>query len=54
MVITIMAMLNTPWFGIRFEHFVVPLVPYRVPDLASATIAVDCRIARPQVRYRVY
>src|ERR1700733_2753488 len=53
-VITIVPIVNTPWFGIRFLHVVVPLVPYRVPDLASATIAVDCRIARPQVRYRVY
>ena len=51
---TIVAMLNTHWFGIRFEHVVVPLTPYRVPDLARETIAVDCSTARPTVRYRVY
>ena len=25
-----------------------------LPDLASATMPVDCRMARPTVRYRVY
>ena len=54
MVITIVAMLKTPWLGIRLEHFVVPAMPYKVPDRASETIAVDCSTARPHVRYRVY
>ena len=49
-VITIVAMVNTPWFGIRLLHCVVPERPYSSPDLASATIAVDCRMARPTVR----
>lgn len=26
----------------------------RLPDRATAMIVVDCRIARPMVRYRVY
>ena len=35
---TMVAMLKIDWLGIRLEHFVVPVMPYRVPDRASATM----------------
>jgi hypothetical protein len=46
MVMTIVVMVNTDGFGIRFtEQFGI-----RLPDRASATMPVDCRMASPMVR----
>ena len=52
MVITIVVMVKMESFGIR--GWVQTPLPNRLPDRASATIPVDCRMARPTVRYRVY
>ena len=50
MQMTIVLIVNTEVFGIS----VVWQPGIRLPDLASATMPVDCRMARPMVRYRVY
>ena len=50
MQITIVVIVKTLWFGIRLAE----QLGNRLPLSASATIAVDCRIARPMVRYLVY
>ncbi len=47
---TIVLIVNTDGFGISGDA--QPGI--RFPDLASATMPVDCRMARPTVRYRVY
>ena len=51
MVSTIVEMVKTEESGIR-DWLQAPW--NRLPDRASATIPVDCMIARPTVRYRVY
>ena len=49
-VMTMVVMVKIDWFGIRLEQVAPPVVPNRLPDLASATIPVDCSTARPTVR----
>src|SRR6185312_964802 len=49
MQITIVLMVKTEELGIRLLQPVI-----RLPDRASAMMPVDCRMARPMVRYRVY
>ena len=50
MVMTMVVMVKTDGFGISCS--VQPGI--RLPDLVRATMPVDCRMARPTVRYRVY
>ena len=50
MMMTMVAIVNTDGFGI--SGLVQPGI--RLPDLARATMPVDCRMASPMVRYRVY
>src|ERR1019366_2637221 len=48
---TIVEMVKMEGWGISAW---LQLVPNRFPERASATMPVDCRMARPTVRYLVY
>ena len=52
-VVTIVTIVKTDGLGIS-DWLHCSTLWNSLPDLASATMPVDCRMARPTVRYRVY